>query len=458
LVEEAAKEPTKDSRRLAMSLIPPESVQKLQNSLHAKAKGSPGYRFYALYDKVYRADVLAHAYDCCKSNQGAAGVDDQAFEDIETYGLERWLGELQEALKDKSYAPSAVRRVWIPKPDGKQRPLGIPTIKDRVAQMAAVLVLEPIFETDLLPEQYAYRPGRSALDAVSHVQTLLQSGHGQVVDADLSGYFDSIPHAELLKSLARRISDGAMMHLLKSWLCMAVEEEDERGRKHRTTRNRDQGKGTPQGAPISPLLSNLYMRRFALGWRSLGYQKRLKAFVVNYADDLVICCRGSATEALAAMREMMSRLKLTVNETKTRVCAVPQERFDFLGYTFGRMWSPRTGGAYLGVCPSKKRIQRICEKVTEATDRRDTSRPVAEVVLDLNRMLSGWSNYFSLGSVSRAYRTVDNHVGHRLRMWLNAKHKVHRVGKKRFTDMVTLKRLGVFCLQGRKGSLPWAKA
>jgi hypothetical protein len=249
-----------------------------------------------------------------------------------------------------------------------------------------------------------------------------------------------------------------MMHLLKSWLCMAVEEDDERGRKHRTTRNRDQGKGTPQGAPISPLLSNLYMRRFALGWRSSGYQKRLKAFVVNYADDLVICCRGSATEALAAMREMMSRLKLTVNETKTRVCAVPQERFDFLGYTFGRMWSPRTGGAYLGVCPSKKRIQRICEKVTEATDRRDTSRPVAEVVLDLNRMLSGWSNYFSLGSVSRAYRTVDNHVGHRLRMWLNAKHKVHRVGKKRFTDMATLKRLGVFCLQGRKGSLPWAKA
>lgn len=202
-----------------MSLTPPETVQKLRNSLHAKAKGSPGYRFYALYDKVYRADVLAHAYDCCKSNKGAAGVDGQTFEDIEKYGLDRWLGELQKELKDKSYRPSAVRRVFIPKPDGKQRPLGIPTIKDRVAQMAAVLVLEPIFETDLPPEQYAYRPRRSALDAVSHVQTLLQSGHCQVVDADLSGYFDSIPHAELLKSLARRISDGAMMHILKLWLC-----------------------------------------------------------------------------------------------------------------------------------------------------------------------------------------------------------------------------------------------
>jgi len=324
--------------------------------------------------------------------------------------------------------------------------------------MAAVLVLDPIFETDLPPEQYAYRLQRSALDAVSHVQTLLQSGHYQVVDADLSGYFDSIPHAELLKSLARRISDGAMMHVLKSWLCMAVEEEDGRGRRHRTTRNRDEGKGTPQGSPISPLLSNLYMRRFVLGWQSLGHQARLKAFIVNYADDLVICCRGSAEEALAAMRQMMARLKLTVNETKTRVCRVPKETFDFLGYTFGRMWSYRTGRPYLGVRPSKSRIARVCDKVSAATDRRDTTRTVEEVVFELNPMLSGWANYFSLGSVSRAYRTVDNHVSHRLRMWLNAKHKVHCIGKKRFTDAATLKRLGVFCLQGRKGSLPWATA
>jgi group II intron reverse transcriptase/maturase len=441
-----------------MSLTPPESVQKLRNSLHAKAKGSPGYRFYALYDKVYRADVLAFAYDCCKANKGAAGVDGQTFEDIETYGLERWLGELQQELKDKSYCPSAVRRVWIPKPDGKQRPLGVPTIRDRVVQMAAVLVLEAIFEADLPAEQYAYRPERSALDAVSHVQKLLQTGHGQVVDADLSGYFDSIPHAELLKSLARRISDGAMMHLLKLWLCMAVEEEDDRGRKHRTTRNRDEGKGTPQGAPISPLLSNLYMRRFVLGWKTLGHQERLKAFIVNYADDLVICCRGSAQEALAAMREMMSRLKLTVNETKTRVCQVPKEQFDFLGYTFGRLWSPRTGRPYLGVCPSKKRIARICDRVTEATDRRGTSRPTAEVIADLNRMVLGWANYFSLGSVSKAYRIVDSHVGHRLKMWLNSKHKVGCVGEKRFVSAVEACQLGLVRLQGRTGSLPWATA
>jgi RNA-directed DNA polymerase len=430
----------------------------LQSALHAKAKGSPGYRFYALYDKMYRTDVLAYAYECCKANKGVAGVDGQTFDDIEKYGREPWLGELHKELKDKSYRPSALLRGWIPKPDGKQRPLGIPTIKDRVAQMAAALVLDPIFEADMPPEQYAYRLQRSALDAVCHVQKLLQSGHGQVVDADLSGYFDSIPHAELLKSLSRRISDGAMMHILKQWLCMAVEEEDGRGRRHRTTRNQDEGKGTPQGSPISPLLSNLYMRRFVLGWQSLGHQARLKAFIVNYADDLVICCRGSADEALTAMREMMSRLKLTVNETKTRVCRVPQESFDFLGYTFGRMWSYRTGGAYLGVRPSKARIARVCDKVSAATDRRDTTRSVEDVVADLNPRLSGWANYFSLGSVSRAYRTVDNHVSHRLRMWLNAKHKVHCIGKKRFTDAATLKRLGVFCLQGRKGSLPWATA
>jgi group II intron reverse transcriptase/maturase len=439
-----------------MSLTPPVKVQELRNALHAKAKGSPSYRFYALYDKVYRTDVLAYAYQCCHANKGSAGVDGQTFEDIESYGRERWLGELQQELKDKSYQPSAVRRVWIPKPEGTRRPLGVPTITDRVAQMAAVVVLEPIFEADLEPEQYAYRPDRSALDAVSRVVQLLQTGHQQVVDADLSGYFDSIPHAELLKSLARRISDGAMMHLLKLWLCMAVEEEDERGRRHRTTRNRDEGKGTPQGAPISPLLSNLYMRRFVRGWKTLGHQERYHAFIVNYADDLVLCCRGRAQDALAAMRAMMSQLKLTVNESKTRVCAVPQEKFDFLGYTFGRLWSPRTGHPYLGVSPSKKRIHRLCERVGELTDRRSTSRPLSDVVADLNRLAVGWANYFCLGSVSKAYRIADEQIRHRLRMWLNHKHKV-RLGVHHM-DAEESRALGLVCLTGRKGSLPWANA
>ena len=201
-----------------MNLATPLSGQKLQKALHDKAKGSPSFRFYALYDKVYRKDVLAHAYQCCRANGGAAGVDGQSFEDIEEYGVERWLDELTEELKSRTYRPLSVRRVYIPKPDGKQRPLGVPTIRDRTVETAAVLVLDPIFEADLQPEQYAYRRDRSALDAVKHVHKLINTGHGEIVDADLSGYFDSIPHAELLQSVARRVVDGAMLHLIKMWL------------------------------------------------------------------------------------------------------------------------------------------------------------------------------------------------------------------------------------------------
>ena len=238
--------------------------------------------------------------------------------------------------------------MYIPKPDGKQRPLGIPCIKDRVVQMAAVLVLEPIFEADLEPEQHAYRPGRDALDAVRQVERLLRTGHTEVVDADLSGYFDSIPHPELMKSVSRRISDGRILRLIKMWLETPVEETDAKGHRHRTTRNKDQGMGTPQGSPISPLLSNIYMRRFVKGWKTGGHERRLDARIVNYADDFVICCRGTADEAMAVMRGMMSKLKLTVNETKTRLCRLPEETFDFLGYTLGRNYDRRTGAVLSG--------------------------------------------------------------------------------------------------------------
>ena len=441
-----------------MSLAPPPKVQKLQAALHAKAKRSPDYRFYALYDKLYRADVLWHAYRCCLVNEGAPGVDGKTFQDIKAYGEDRWLDELAEELRTKTYRPQPVRRGYIPKPDGKQRPLGIPTIKDRVVQMAAVLVLEPIFETALQPEQHAYRPGRSALDAVRQVHRLLSTGHTEVVDADLSGYFDSIPHAELIKSAARRISDRHVLHLLKMWLQMPVEEIDERGRKQRTTRNKDMGRGTPQGSPISPLLSNLYMRRFILGWKVLGYQRRLRARIVNYADDFVICCHGTAEEAMAAMRQMMGRLKLTVNETKTHLCRVPDESFDFLGYTIGRCYSPRTGRAFIGTRPSKKKVQRLCREISVMTSRRWLWKDVDEQVGAINQKLRGWANYFRLGAASKAYRAIDQHVADRLRRWLRLKHKVPGRGTSRYPNESLYRELNLVRLSALRRNFSCANA
>ena len=442
---------------MAMSLSPPPKVRKLQAALHAQAKGQSTYRFYSLYDKVYRSDVLAHAYACCKANRGAAGVDGQEFADIEAYGVERWLGELAEALRTKTYRPQAVRRVWIPKPNGKRRPLGMPTIRDRVAQMAAVAVLGPIFEADPQPQQHAYRPAHGAHDAVRVVHRLVNTGHTEVVDADLSGYFDSIPHAELMKSVARRISDGRMLHLVKLWLTAPVEELDERGHTQRTTRNKDEGRGVPQGAPISPLLSNLYMRRFVLGWKVLGHEKRLNAHVVNYADDFVICCRGTAEAASRTMRSMMGRLKLTVNEEKTQIRRLPAESFEFLGYTIGRRYSPRTGRASYTWWPSKKRAQRICVEISEVTSRRWLLMDVREMVANLNRRLRGRANYFCLGSVSKAYRAVDAHARTRLRRWLCCKHKKRGRGTSHYPDSALYEALGLVRLPVLTRSFPWAK-
>src|SRR5665213_54929 len=440
-----------------MSLTTLESVQKLQTALHANAKGEPKCRFYALYYKVYRKDVLWLALRRCRSNGGVSGVDGQTFEDIEQYGEAKWLEELAEELRNKTYQPGAVRRVYIPKSDGKQRPLGIPTIRDRVVQTAVLIVLEPIFEADLLDEQYAYRANRSALDAVQAVHGLLNSGYTDVVDADLSGYFDSIPHAELMACVARRVSDKAVLHLLKMWLVAPVEEKDTRGHVHRTTGNKDEGRGSPQGSPISPLLANLYMRRFVVGWKTLGHEQRLQARIVNYADDFVICCRGTAEQAAATMRDMMERLKLTVNERKTKRCRVPEQTFDFLGYTFGRCYSPKTGRAYLGTIPAKKRVIRICQAISGETGRNRTQLDHKTVVTKLNQMMNGWANYFCLGPVSKAYRAVDRHTCKRLRQWLCAKHKVSWPATGKFSEASMHDTFGLVRLTGRTHSFSWAK-
>lgn len=426
-----------------MSLTPPLKVGKLQGVLRAKAKASPTYRFYMLYDKVYRADILAWAYERCRLNAGAAGVDGQTFEDIGEYGLERWLGELAHELREKTYRPAAVRRVWIPKADGKQRPLGIPTIRDRVAQMAAVLVLEPIFDVDLPPEQHAYRTDHDAHQALREVQGWLDQGYTEVVDADLSGYFDSIPHHELMKCVARRVSDGNLLHLIKMWLEAAVEETDERGGKTRTTRNKDEGRGTPQGGVASPLLANLYMRRFVLGWKVGGHEQRLAAHIVNYADDFVICCKpGKADEAMTTMRWMMEKLRLTVNEKKTRRCSVPAETFTFLGFTFGPQVSWKTGRMYVSPSPSRKKIQGICERIHEETRGSTTWRGLGEQVRRLNQMLMGWGNYFRLGYVTGAWKVVQQHACRRLRWWIRRK-RGQSGGGQHYPDMQLYEKYGL---------------
>ena len=303
-----------------------------------------------------------------------------------------------------------------------------------MVQTATMFVLEPIFEADLEPEQHAYRPERSALDAVRQVERLLRSGHTEVVDADLAGDFDSIPHAEFMKLVSRRISDGRVLRLIKLWLEAPVEETDAKGNRHRTTRNKDQGIGSAQGAPISPLFANMYIRRFVKGWKTGGHEQRLEARISNSADDFVICCRGTAEAARTVMRTMMSKLKLTVNEQKTRFCRLPEETLDFLGSTLGRNSDCRTGESYLGPRPARKKVDRLWSASHELTTRRKAWRDVEELMSRINRKLRGWSNDFRIGTVSQAYRNINSHTRYRVRQWLCAKFKEQGQGKKRFSD------------------------
>ena len=431
------------------SLETPDKVRELQIKLYRKAKSEPGFRFYQLYDKVYREDVLLRAWTLAKANQGAAGVDGESFEDIESAGVMKWLNGLRQELHDKTYQAQPVRRVMIPKPGGGERPLGIPTIRDRVAQTAAKLILEPIFEADLEPNAYGYRPQRSAQDAIQKVGELLRGGYTDIVDADLSKYFDNIPHSELLECVARRIVDKHMLHLIKMWLKAPVEERDENG-KRRLTGGKDNDRGTPQGGVVSPLLANLYINRMLKGFRQTGREGQFKARIVNYADDFVILSRGKAAEALEWTRGVLARLKLTLNEKKTSIRNARQERFDFLGYTFGPHFSRRTGGQYLGYSPSPKSVKRFRENVREHLGR-DNTKPWEEVRDRLNQKLRGWAQYFQRGRPWNVFEVLDEYVEDRVRHFLRKRHKVSSQGTRQFSTKRIYGELGVFRLRGQLG-------
>ena len=438
-----------------MSLETPIQIREFQRKLYIKAKQEPSYRFYLVYDKIYREDILAHAYQLAKANGGAPGVDGESFWGIEAKGLESWLEELRQELKQGTYRPQPVRRVMIPKPNGGERPLGIPTIRDRVVQTAAKLVLEPIFEADLEPSAYGYRPERSALDAVEAVEKRLREGYTEVVDADLSQYFDTIPHHELMACVARRISDRHVLHLIKMWLKVPVEETDESGKRHMTG-GKNSRRGTPQGGVISPLLANLYMNRFLKYWRITDQGRKLAAHIVNYADDFVILSRGRAAEALAWTRQTMPRLGLTLNDTKTRVKAAREQSFDFLGYTFGVLYHRKRGHRYLGASPSRKSVARIKRKVSEILASRNKA-PWPDVRDQLNALLRGWTKYFSHGTKLMAYRAIDWHVQERVRAFLVTRHRHASRGTRRYTARTVFGELGVVHLRRvHLGPLPSA--
>jgi RNA-directed DNA polymerase len=441
-----------------MSLpTPSETVEKLQTSLQIKAKAEPAFRFYALWDKVCRQDVLQEAYRRCRANAGAAGVDRETFEQIDSQGQQRWLEKLREELVSGRYVPRPLLRVWIPKSNGGRRPLGIPCICDRIVQMAAVLVIGPIFETDLLPQQYGFRPGLDAKMALRRVYWhVTQHGRREVVDADLRDYFTSIPHSPLMRCLSRRISDGRMLHIIKGWLTAPVVEVIE-GRPVQTTEARRTKRGTPQGGVISPLLANCYFRRFLLAWHNHGHRDQLDAHVVNYADDFVICCRpGNAEAAMMRMTALMTRLGLEVNATKTRIARLPEESIDFLGYTVGRFHG-KDGRPYFGTRPSRKAVKSLLRRIHERTTRQWYPDEPVSTVARISSMIRGWCGYFDQGPVIEIYELVRAYTERRVRRWLMRRSGRRGVGFRQIPNEFLYETLGLYSVPRRRVDLPRAK-
>lgn len=421
----------------------PEKIRELQRKLYLKAKQEKNFRFYLLYDKVYRWDILNHAYNLERQNGGKSGVDGITFEQIEAEGKEKFLRQIQEELKEKTYHPQPVKRVYIPKPDGRRRPLGIPTIKDRVVQMACKLTIEPIFEADFKENSYAYRPKKDAHQAVDDVTRHLAWGKTKVIDCDLSKYFDSIPHEHLLKLVARRIVDKNILKLIKMWLKAPVVEEREDGKKE-TKGGKKNNRGTPQGAVISPLLANIYLNVVDTLWKAKKIEQRFKARLIHYADDIIVLCGKETKRAMKVVKEALKELDLTLNETKTRIVNAEEESFDFLGFTIRMVHSRKTGKPFPLTRPSKEAMKRIRREIKEKTSRKRSFLSVETVIYELNQMIEGWVNYFYFKNCSRDLSQFKEYLNQRVRIFLRRKHRKKGQGYKAYPNSYLYEVLGLF--------------
>jgi len=431
-------------------LTTPDKIRELQRKLYLKAKQETSFRFYLLYDKVYRMDILRHAYHLVKANKGAAGVDGVTFEAVEEKegGEERYLEEIAQELREKRYKPMPIRRVKIPKPGGGERPLGIPTIKDRVVQMAVKIVIEPIFEADFQENSYGYRPKRDAHQALEDVAQNLLKGRTQVIDADLTKYFDTIPHDHLMNLVARRIVDKHILRLIKLWLKAPVVEEDGKGKKRITPND----KGTPQGGVLSPLLANIYLNVLDTIWKLKRVEERFEARLIRYADDLVVLCRKDAGRIMRGVEHHLETLGLTLNRDKTHIVEAAEEGFTFLGFTFQMKQNPKTGKWYPLTVPSKQAMARIREGIKGLTGSRMHALGTPEVIRRVNRVLQGWVNYFHYGNCVTALKQLRSHVEQRVRIYLRRRHRLPGQGFKRFPTRMFYAQLGLFKIPT---SAPW---
>lgn len=417
-----------------------DKVQELRRKLYLKAKSQANFRFYALYDRIYREDVLKKAWQEVRSNHGSPGIDGKTIEDIEEEGVDDFLKEIQEGLKMKKYHPQPAKRVYIPKPDGRLRPLSIPTVKDRVVEMALKLIIEPIFEADFEDNSYGYRPKRSAQQAALEVRKYLNYGLNKVVDADLEDCFGSIPHQELLDMIARRIVDGKVLHLIKLFLKAGVMEQKEI-RKDET--------GTPQGGIISPLFANIYLDQIDKGWKPLNKFARL----IRYADDLVILTKYDASKALVKLQQLTVQLKLKLNLEKTKIINPEEESFDFLGYSFKRALSPQKTKRVTYFWPDKKAEKAIREKVRRITN---PARPVKveQVIKELNPAIRGWVNYFKIANSSKKFGKVRWYTANKVRKFMRRRRGKSGYGYKEYSDSYLYNKLGLYS----DYAVSWTKA